>query len=727
MSKEHELMTINKLQLLLFFILFSFFSVFPAFAGESAVTINEIFVYGRSNYPDWIELYNNNDVPVNLKNYILTDNLAMKKWRIESDIVISAHGYKLFYCDGKAKFDHANFRLNDISGEAALFNPDGEIVDSVTYADVPRLSSIARYPDGIGLFYISKSPTKSIKNSSGTELLNSRVVADIKFSRPSGVYSSPFELELSADANIELYYTTDGNPPDRTSKIYEKPLEISETTALRVAAFSSERRLGEAVRSYILREKTNLPVISLITNSDFLWDEDIGIYTDGEPFKSVNKDTENWRENKRRPVFLDYLAESNSWSVFGDFRIYGGASRGRPQKSFAVYTSDKSDPYKIKSRLFEGSNKDRFAGIILRNGGDDWLWGQIRDGFAQTVVENRAACDILPYQPVVVYLNGVYWGLYGMRELPTGKNLLASHGLDLQKTVILDGGDEVRSAKGPFKHIKKLSAVADYRTVLSDMDMDSFLDYLIVELYSGNTDWPANNIKCWKSQSSKWKWILFDLDRGFNGKGSDPYDKDPFQPLLDVRNKYNLNFPDFIRNEKFKRDFCARMVAHILTTFNPQRVLGKLDEIAAQVRPEMKNHIDRWRWDWKFRRLFMSVEKWEENVEDIRYFAQERPAAVLDMLDKHFSVGKTQNTEVKIEIKGKGDIFVEGLKLDNGHFKGGVPNKIILKISAVPAEGYRLKKWGLNSKNILPFINVHAGDVITECAIFEPINNQKRQ
>ena len=44
------------------------------------------------------------------------------------------------------------------------------------------------------------------------------------------------------------------------------------------------------------------------------------------------------------------------------------------------------------------------------------------------------------------------------------------------------------------------------------MDVQNFIDYQSAQIYFDNTDWPGNNIKYWRPQTSegKWRWIVYD-------------------------------------------------------------------------------------------------------------------------------------------------------------------------------------------------------------------------
>ena len=53
------------------------------------------------------------------------------------------------------------------------------------------------------------------------------------------------------------------------------------------------------------------------------------------------------------------------------------------------------------------------------------------------------------------------------------------------------------------------------QTVLDWVDVDNYFDFMIFQIYFGNTD--AGNIKFYRQrvEGAKWRWCLFDLDWGY--------------------------------------------------------------------------------------------------------------------------------------------------------------------------------------------------------------------
>jgi len=110
-----------------------------------------------SLFQDWFELYNPNDVAVNLSGFHLTDNLSLPtKWQIPSNTFIAPHGFLLVWADGDTDQNgfgtqgdlHADFSLS-LNGEAiGLFAADGTPQHAVVFGAQSQNISQGLYPDG---------------------------------------------------------------------------------------------------------------------------------------------------------------------------------------------------------------------------------------------------------------------------------------------------------------------------------------------------------------------------------------------------------------------------------------------------------------------------------------------------------------------------------------------------------------------------------------------------
>ena len=126
-----------------------------------------------AHFDDWFEIYNPNNVAVDLTGYAVADNLtnALARWPIPARSRISAHGFLLVWADNDTNQNgtnspdlHANFKLNQAGESIGLFAPDGSVVDSVTFAAQTNDVSQGRWPDGSAAIYFMDTPTPRSAN-----------------------------------------------------------------------------------------------------------------------------------------------------------------------------------------------------------------------------------------------------------------------------------------------------------------------------------------------------------------------------------------------------------------------------------------------------------------------------------------------------------------------------------------------------------------------------------
>ena len=96
-------------------------------------------------------------------------------------------------------------------------------------------------------------------------------------------------------------------------------------------------------------------------------------------------------------------------------KIFGGWSRGFKQKSLAIYARSEYGYKSINYPLFPDKPFTKYESIVLRNSGNDWNYSMIRDPLMQGLVK-RTNLVTQSYRPVVVFLNGQYWGIHNIRE-----------------------------------------------------------------------------------------------------------------------------------------------------------------------------------------------------------------------------------------------------------------------------------------------------------------------
>lgn len=96
-----------------------------------------------ATFPDWIEIYNTGDTPLDMGGWYTTDDATdLVQWQLPIDkpelTTVPAHGYLLLLCDGLDNSDgalHTNFKLGS-GGEDVVISEDGlSITDGGSYCD----------------------------------------------------------------------------------------------------------------------------------------------------------------------------------------------------------------------------------------------------------------------------------------------------------------------------------------------------------------------------------------------------------------------------------------------------------------------------------------------------------------------------------------------------------------------------------------------------------------
>jgi hypothetical protein len=137
----------------------------------------------EGDFPDWIEIYNTGETPIDMGGWYATDDLSDSvKYQLPTDnpelTTVPGHGYLLLICDGTGEGLHTNFKLSS-GGEAIGISADGiTIKDGYTYCDTgcdvpnpPTDFSAGRDGDGASTPWIifdpgtSRPPTPGASNN----------------------------------------------------------------------------------------------------------------------------------------------------------------------------------------------------------------------------------------------------------------------------------------------------------------------------------------------------------------------------------------------------------------------------------------------------------------------------------------------------------------------------------------------------------------------------------
>lgn len=607
-------------------------------------------------YYDWIELYNRSSQNVNLSGFGLTDDSGNPaKWRF-GDISLAPGQYMTILASGlaeddnvKKKYIHTNYKLS-IDGEVlSLFDNSGKLLDRYNIRTIPRGASVGRTETQNSLVYF-KEPTPGAANSSPSAGV---VISPVTSTAP-GSYDAAQQITLSCGTEgAVIYYTIDGTEPTQSCAQYTGAISIGATGMIRARSYK-EGFIESAVTTatFFIGEQHSLPIISLVTAPDNLWNEQTGIYALGPgaaadyPYLGAN-----FHNDWEKPASFEVFNESGTEVFTQDIaiRIQGGFSRGRNQKSFALLARSEYGPGAMEYPFFENRPYTQYQSLVLRNGGQDQSIGKIREAVALSLMEGQRF-NVLTQaiKPYVVYLNGEYWGVYFLMEKRNEVFIAQHEGIDdpdhmnvlKASSIVLQGSNEEYKSLIQYVDSHDMSLQESYDYVATRVDTNSFMDMMICQLWVANSDY-ANLMFYQILPDGQWKQIYYDFCWTL-GNSDGGYNHLTLQYRLDSSKAGSSLLAGLLRYKPWRDAFVERFAWALKEVYNPDRVIAAIDEIAGQVRNEMPAERAK---------FGGSMDGWEAEVQEMKDFASNRGAAIVGQLKSILSLSPEQSAMLEDAIE----------------------------------------------------------------------------
>jgi hypothetical protein len=618
------------------------------------------------------------------------------------------------YFSVPTSYYHTNFKLDQLTETAYLSTPDGVCVDSLK-AMVPDPDiSFGRQPDGTtGKFYFAiATPGTSNNNQVGTITPNK--TDDVLFSVTGGYYAGGTTVSLSTPVVTDrIYYTTDGSLPSEQSTLYTTPLSITKNTVVKAKAYRDNTLPGNMTSNTYLTTNHKFMVTSLSTDPANLWDYNTGIYVKGPNAQSGNPYYgANFWQDWEKSAYLE-IYDKNKTKVVSQgvgIKIYGAWTRANPQKSIAVFARKEYGKGSIEHKFFDDKHFDKFEALVLRNSGNDFYNTMFRDGFI-TGLARKMNLDRQGFKPSAHYLNGEYWGILNIREKINEHFLASNHSFDTEDLSILSNNNEIvmgtdADYKSMIAFIQGSSLVteANYNEVLRRIDVDSYIQYQLMQIYSDNTDWPGNNIKYWRTHAaeSQWRWILYDTDFGFGLYNANNFTHNTLAFATDATKTEwpnpawsTLLFRRLLTSTAFRNNFINQYCDHLNTTFLPTNVNAQIDSLKSMYEGEIQLHLSKWNDNYN---------NWTNDVNVMKTFATSRPTYAWNHLQSKFALGSRTYISTEVNDISQGRIKLNSIIVDQKTFSGYYFQNIPIAMKALPKPGYKFVSWEGNVPSTQPTI-----------------------
>lgn len=144
--------------------------------GAPSIVINEAYSRGADPELDWVEIYNNSDVAVNISGYKIYDNGGQggtkPKMEVPAGTTLAARGFYVFVVDDAATANPAgsNFGLGSGGDEVWLETPQGFVIDDFVIPALTTEQSYGRKPDGSTTKFVLLARSKGATNNSSPTL-----------------------------------------------------------------------------------------------------------------------------------------------------------------------------------------------------------------------------------------------------------------------------------------------------------------------------------------------------------------------------------------------------------------------------------------------------------------------------------------------------------------------------------------------------------------------------
>lgn len=484
---------------------------------------------------DWIELYNPNPFTLVLTGYTLTDDpAAAAKWTFPL-ANLAPGGYLVVFADDKDRRVpgqplHTNFALSSGGDHLALHAPGGALLQRFpasypTSLKFPKQAQRATYGlDAAGTEKFFRPATPGAANAAGYD----GVIEDTNFSVKRGIYSSAQTVAITTTTSgATIRYTTNGDEPSESSAAYTTPLNISTTTVLRAAAFKPNFiPTNTDTNTYIFPAAVvTSPVMNpTITQDPTYGPQMIAALTDVPSVAITTPAT--IVDNASVGCSLEYIPVTGAGvQENAGVELFGGAFTNFQKKSFRLAFKSEFGAAKIEiPGLFANHAHgwkpvEAFDSLELRSGSHDMA---MRGFYMSNIFTDGTMLDAGNLNPhgrfVHLYLNGLYWGLYHLRERWDADNHAAYLGGPEDDHEAINGNYNVGGWADPgapfdgdgssWARIKSLRG--NYPGIRPFLDVPHYIDYEL--MFGFGTSEDEYRSAGPKDAGSGFKFLLNDAD-----------------------------------------------------------------------------------------------------------------------------------------------------------------------------------------------------------------------
>ncbi|MCQ2090949.1 MAG: CotH kinase family protein [Fibrobacter sp.] len=444
-------------------------------------------------------------------------------------------------------------------------------------------------------------------------------------------------------------------------------------------------------------------------------------------------------ESIELPVHVEYFENGSStktknWEIDGGLKISGQYSRKEKKKSVTITLRD---DYQSTGRLKYSLYKTRpeakkFKSFVLRNNGNRFGHDYIEDAMLSSLLEGSGV-DYQRSRQVVVFYNGVFFGIHDMREKLNRHFVETNYGIDSKDINVIKlpkGGKDAIEASGDdgdkSEYMRLVSMIAsgnfagannqNYAQVQNYLDVNNFARYIAAEIYYHNADWPNNNVRAWGAPSKGYpfKYMVHDLDHGFGYQYAvdNNVSGNMFQWIKQGGGMSNgactgegciaQIYNKLIENPDFKRAFLNHSSIMLNYYLTKERVDAQTDAMTRTIgNSEMERDIQ-----------LYSHNNVDRTGANLKNYANSRTQTVKQEYQQEFGLNGSE-IQVTIAANGNGTVYLEGMPLPTANYRGQFFAGNSMLLEAVPASGAMFSSWSDGSTENPRIVQINGATTIT--------------
>lgn len=574
----------------------------------------------------------------------------------------------------------------------------------------------------------------------------------------SGFYKETQLISVKVPRGATVYYTDTGEEPTpENGRLYTEPvsLAVSEEEKVHMYRFKAfYEDGGESVtvnRTFFMGEQVDTRyttnVLHVAGDPEDLFGYENGIFVAGktlDEYREQNPDkpldihmqanfTRKGEESERE-VYIEYFTRDGESLLSQEcgIRIFGNVSRIKNMKSFRLYARKEYDvknefryPVLPKlSSLTDGTMASEHKRLIVRSAGTDNGYTFIRSELVGQLASDAGFPDVMYAEPICVYLNGMYYGIYWLQNGFDAGYFANRYGEYEGEFVILDGSDAVKEpAEDPamqpyveeynelYTRFSGMDLTIDenYQELARFLDVENYLQYYAIEYFVGNTDWPQGNVKAYRYVApdgayregtvfdGRYRHLLFDTDFAFGLMTETDADL--------LKQRMNDRFPLFqtILQRQDCRDYFASYVCDLfngaMSYANVAETLEKMHNSRAEELYYLLEKTDIPKQEfWVWEDTIQSYEEYLEKQQVILDYVKERIEIVYSDITYRLDYSYGSWYQLNVTKCNQSDVQINTITMEEDFFTGNYIGDIPVVITPVMAKNEVFDYWLVNGE-----------------------------